>query len=229
MSLRARLALILGATVALTVALASTAGYVLTRNELRQQADELLETRAEAVTRELERREERFERRREPSGGFLLPGERLDVAGVVWLVALTGLSLLLAIAASSAILGRATGLIAAALGTFVGVRFVLGGEAPSRAVALPLAALLVSLCVSGWLSLNYEGHVGLPATAIAALVAGLIVAMLVLLVKTMPLMARAVVVTLLVGGATLAAFRLVDAAKPPPTDDADEYDYSVFK
>ncbi|MEZ5205565.1 MAG: hypothetical protein R2690_00965 [Acidimicrobiales bacterium] len=56
MSLRARLALILGATVALTVALASTAGYVLTRNELRQQADELLETRAEAVTRELERR-----------------------------------------------------------------------------------------------------------------------------------------------------------------------------
>ena len=72
------------------------------------------------------------------------------------------------IAASSAILGRATGLIAAALGTFVGVRFVLGGEAPSRAVALPLAALLVSLCVSGWLSLNYEGHVGLPATAIAA-------------------------------------------------------------
>ncbi|MCB1248219.1 MAG: HAMP domain-containing histidine kinase [Acidimicrobiales bacterium] len=80
MSLRARLALILGATVALTVALASTAGYVLTRNELRQQADELLETRAEAVTRELERREERFERRREPSGGFLLPGERLDVA-----------------------------------------------------------------------------------------------------------------------------------------------------
>ncbi|MCA9316274.1 MAG: hypothetical protein H6806_03885 [Planctomycetes bacterium] len=155
--------------------------------------------------------------------------ERLDVAGVVWLVALTGLSLLLAIAASSAILGRATGLIAAALGTFLGVRFVLGGEAPSRALALPLAALLVSLCVSGWLSLNYEGHVGLPATAVAALVAGLVVALLVLLVKAMPLAARVVVVTLLVGGATFAAFRLVDAAKPPPSDDADEYDYSVFK
>ena len=55
------------------------------------------------------------------------------------------------------------------------------------------------------------------------------VALLVLLVKAMPLAARVVVVTLLVGGATFAAFRLVDAAKPPPSDDADEYDYSVFK
>lgn len=154
---------------------------------------------------------------------------RLDVAGVAWLVGLTGLSLLLAIAASSAILGRATGLMAAALGTFVGVRFVLGGESPSRAAALPLSALFVALCVSGWLSLNYEGHVGLPATALAALVAGLVVALLVLPVKAMPLVARAVVVTLLVGGATFAAFRLVDAAKPPPSNDADGPDYSVFK
>ncbi|MGE3753032.1 MAG: hypothetical protein AB7I45_02610 [Planctomycetota bacterium] len=154
---------------------------------------------------------------------------RLDVAGIAWLVGLTGLSLLLAIAGSSAILGRATGLMAAALGTFVGVRFVLGGESPSRAAALPLSALFVALGVSGWLSLNYEGHVGLPATAVAALVAGLVVALLVVGVKALPLVGRAAVVTVLVGAATFAAFRLVDAAKPPPSNQPDPYDYSVFK
>ncbi len=142
-----------------------------------------------------------------------LPTARgVDFADIAWLVTISGVAMLLALFAHSAVLGRTVGVLAASFGTLVGMRFALGGEAPTRATAVPLATILTGLGLASYLALNYEGQVTLPATALLAAFGGLLGGLAAIAAGPRSLLARGLGLALVAAG--VAAAILIADARP---------------